>query len=90
MMVLQYMEDDQLFDLLIALQDLASSSNWSSRHGAVLILSSFFRHNPSKLIVSPKFPSIVLILKNALKEDKVWQHNFKRFDSNPVFHITNF
>lgn len=66
----QYMEDDQLFDLLHSLQDLAGSSSWSSRHGAVLTLSSLFRHNVSKLMASPEFPSILQILKSSLKDDK--------------------
>ncbi|GLT74735.1 hypothetical protein SLA2020_465160 [Shorea laevis] len=68
--ILQYMEEDQLYDLLQALLEMACSSNWASRHGSVLTLSSLLRHNPSKILVSPELPSIIQCLKGTLKDDK--------------------
>ncbi|KAJ4845080.1 hypothetical protein Tsubulata_039395 [Turnera subulata] len=66
----QYLEDDQLPDLLRLLSDLGSTSSWVSRHGSVLTISSLLRHNPSSVVASPEFPPLVDCLKNALKDEK--------------------
>ncbi|CAK7341235.1 unnamed protein product [Dovyalis caffra] len=65
-----YMEEPQLADLLELLLSLASSSSWVSRHGSVLTISSLLRHNPSSVVTSPMFPSIIDCLKGALKDEK--------------------
>lgn len=66
----QYMEEPQLDDLLELLSNLASSSSWVSRHGSVLTISSLLRHNPSSVVTSQMFPSIMRSLKDALKDEK--------------------
>ncbi|KAF2306959.1 hypothetical protein GH714_022778 [Hevea brasiliensis] len=66
----QYMEAAQLIDLLQQLSNLASSSSWVSRHGAVLTISSLLRHNPSSVITSAEFPSLVDCLKDGLQDEK--------------------
>ncbi|KAG6737448.1 hypothetical protein POTOM_058970 [Populus tomentosa] len=69
-MTLQYMEEHQLDDLLELLSNLASSPSWVSRHGSVLTISSLLRHNPSSVVTSQMFPSIIHCLKDALKDEK--------------------
>ncbi|KAJ6854774.1 protein ILITYHIA isoform X2 [Populus alba x Populus x berolinensis] len=66
----QYMEEHQLDDLLELLSNLASSPSWVSRHGSVLTISSLLRHNPSSVVTSQMFPSIIHCLKDALKDEK--------------------
>ncbi|KAL9381895.1 hypothetical protein Peur_024930 [Populus x canadensis] len=66
----QYMEEPQLDDLLELLSNLASSPSWVSRHGSVLTISSLLRHNPSSVVTSQMFPSIMRSLKDALKDEK--------------------
>ncbi|XP_011002020.1 PREDICTED: translational activator GCN1 [Populus euphratica] len=66
----QYMEEPQLDDLLELLSNLASSPSWVSRHGSVLAISSLLRHNPSSVVTSQMFPSIMQCLKDALKDEK--------------------
>lgn len=66
----QYMEEPQLDDLLELLSNLASSPSWVSRHGSVLTISSLLRHNPSSVVTSQMFPSIMRCLKDALKDEK--------------------
>ncbi|KAJ6291980.1 hypothetical protein OIU76_023969 [Salix suchowensis] len=66
----QYMEEPQLDDLLELLSSLASSPSWESRHGSVLSISSLLRHNPSSVVTSRMFPSIMHCLKDALKDEK--------------------
>ncbi|KAG6737001.1 hypothetical protein POTOM_060043 [Populus tomentosa] len=65
-----YMEEHQLDDLLELLSNLASSPSWVSRHGSVLTISSLLRHNPSSVVTSQMFPSIIHCLKDALKDEK--------------------
>jgi hypothetical protein len=67
------MEEPQLDDLLELLSNLASSPSWVSRHGSVLTISSLLRHNPSSVVTSQMFPSIMRCLKDALKDEKVLQ-----------------
>jgi len=67
------MEEPQLDDLLELLSNLASSPSWVSRHGSVLTISSLLRHNPSSVVTSQMFPSIMHCLKDALKDEKVLQ-----------------
>lgn len=71
-LILQYLEEYQLPELLEALSDLASFSTWSARHGLVLMISSILRHNPSMLCASPLFSSVVDCLKDASKDEKVY------------------
>ncbi|KAB2629923.1 translational activator GCN1 [Pyrus ussuriensis x Pyrus communis] len=66
----QYLEDDQLTELLQELSDLPSSLSLSARHGSVLTISSMLRHNPSTICLSPEFPSILDRLKDALIDEK--------------------
>eukprot|EP00257_Ricinus_communis_P017959 XP_015576531.1 protein ILITYHIA [Ricinus communis] len=66
----QYMEAAQLIDLLQQLSNSASSPSWVSRHGSVLTISSLLRHNPSLVITSAEFPSIIDCLKDGLKDEK--------------------
>lgn len=66
----QYMEDGQLADLLQELLNLASSPAWAARHGSVLVFSTFLRHNPSAISMSPLFLSILDRLKSSLKDEK--------------------
>ncbi|KAL3575160.1 hypothetical protein D5086_023261, partial [Populus alba] len=65
-----YMKEPQLDDLLELLSNLASSPSWVSRHGSVLTISSLLRHNPSSVVTSQMFPSIIHCLKDALKDEK--------------------
>ncbi|GAV69761.1 LOW QUALITY PROTEIN: DUF3554 domain-containing protein/CLASP_N domain-containing protein/HEAT_2 domain-containing protein [Cephalotus follicularis] len=66
----QYMEEDELNDLLHEVLSLASSPSWAVRHGSVLTVSSLLRHNPSIICVSLLFPSIVDCLRGSLKDEK--------------------
>lgn len=66
----QYIEDNELTDLLEELVSMASSS-WHSRHGSVLTISSMLRHKPSAVCQSAMFSSILACLKTALKDEKV-------------------
>ncbi|KAJ6881995.1 LOW QUALITY PROTEIN: hypothetical protein NC651_028566 [Populus alba x Populus x berolinensis] len=77
-MTLQYMEEPQLDDLLELLSNLASSPSWVSRHGSVLTISSLLRHNPSFVVTSQMFPSIIHCLKDALKDEKFPLHELQR------------
>ncbi|CAN6724947.1 unnamed protein product [Malus baccata var. baccata] len=66
----QYLEDDQLTELLQELSDFPPSLSLSARHGYVLTISSMLRHNPSTMCLSPEFPSIWDRLKGALIDEK--------------------
>ncbi|CAB4315800.1 unnamed protein product [Prunus armeniaca] len=66
----QYVEDDQLSELLQELSNLPLSLSWSARHGSILTISSMLRHNPSVICTSPEFPSILDQLKSALTDEK--------------------
>ena len=70
-LMLQYMEEGQLSDLLQELSSLDSSLSWSARHGSILTISSMLRHSPSSICLSPVFPSVVHCLKDNLKDEKV-------------------
>lgn len=69
LLVFQYLEDNELTDLLEELISMASSS-WHSRHGSVLTISSMLRHKPSA-ICQFAFSSTLGCLKSALKDEKV-------------------
>ncbi|KAG6737159.1 hypothetical protein POTOM_059802 [Populus tomentosa] len=69
-----YMEEHQLDDLLELLSNLAFSPSWVSRHGSVLTISSLLRHNPSSVVTSQMFPSIIHCLKDALKDENFPLH----------------
>lgn len=66
----QYLEDAQLSEVLIELLNLGSSETWYTRHGSVLTVSSILRHNPSVIVTSPMFSSIIDSLKSSLKDEK--------------------
>lgn len=76
---LQYVEDDQLSELLQELSNLPLSLSWSARHGSILTISSMLRHNPSVICTSPEFPSILDQLKSALTDEKVFTPDSKHF-----------
>jgi len=69
-MALQYMEDGQISELLEELINSASSPSLSTRHGAVLTMSSMLKHNPSVICASPT-SAIVKSLQDSLKDEKV-------------------
>lgn len=71
LMEMQYLEDAQLSEVLIELLNLGSSETWYTRHGSVLTVSSILRHNPSVIVTSPMFSSIIDSLKSSLKDEKV-------------------
>ncbi|KAJ6791105.1 protein ILITYHIA [Iris pallida] len=66
----QYLEHNELLDLLNTLASLSTSPNWSIRHGCLLTLSSMAVHSPSMICHSPLFPSVKDLLTNALTDDK--------------------
>ncbi|XP_057962817.1 protein ILITYHIA [Malania oleifera] len=66
----QYMEEDQLSELLQELSNLTSSSSWSARHGSVLAVSSMLRHSATKMCLSETFPSVLNCLKVTLNDEK--------------------
>uniref|UniRef100_A0A0V0J0Y0 Putative translational activator GCN1-like n=1 Tax=Solanum chacoense TaxID=4108 RepID=A0A0V0J0Y0_SOLCH len=68
--VSQYLEDGQVVELLDGLSKSASSSNWCSRHGAVLTICSMLKHNPDIICASSSFPLIVKCLKITLNDEK--------------------
>ncbi|GAB4855804.1 eIF-2-alpha kinase activator GCN1 [Ancistrocladus abbreviatus] len=70
-LISKYIEDGQLSGLLQELADLASSSGWSARHGAVLTASAMLKHNASVVCGNLKFPSVLTALKGSLKDEKV-------------------
>lgn len=70
LLVSQYLEDNELIDLLEELINMASSS-WHSRHGSVLTISSILRHKPASVCQFALFSSILGCLKSALKDEKV-------------------
>jgi len=67
----QHIEDGQLADLLQELLDSALSSSWTARHGSVLTISCMLRHCPSRVFASPNLPSVISMLKDKLKDEKV-------------------
>ncbi|ONM08702.1 ILITYHIA [Zea mays] len=66
----QYMDDREIPDLVQILLEVGTSSDWCTRHGALLALSSISMHSPSKLCDLASFPSLVDLLKDSLKDDK--------------------
>ncbi|KAL2463450.1 Protein containing adaptin N-terminal region [Forsythia ovata] len=70
-MVLQYLEDGQISEVLKELTDSASSSSWTTKHGSVRAISSILRHNPAIIYASPLFTVIVNSIKSTLKDEKV-------------------
>ncbi|KAJ6881994.1 hypothetical protein NC651_028566 [Populus alba x Populus x berolinensis] len=76
--ILTALKEPQLDDLLELLSNLASSPSWVSRHGSVLTISSLLRHNPSFVVTSQMFPSIIHCLKDALKDEKFPLHELQR------------
>lgn len=70
-LISQYIEDSQLADLLKELFDSALSPSWTARHGSVLTISSFLRHCPSSVCQSSWSSSMISMLKDKLKDEKV-------------------
>ncbi|KAK4356440.1 hypothetical protein RND71_025411 [Anisodus tanguticus] len=68
--VSQYLEDGQVVEVLDELSKSASSSNWCSRHGAVLAICSMLKHNPGIICASSSFPLIVKCLKSTLNDER--------------------
>nr|XP_027089601.1 protein ILITYHIA [Coffea arabica] len=66
----QYLEDDQISEVLKELPTSASSPSWFTRHGSVLTLSALLRHNPTIVCASPSFPMVVNSLMSNLKDEK--------------------
>ncbi|OEL22068.1 eIF-2-alpha kinase activator GCN1 [Dichanthelium oligosanthes] len=65
-----YMEEIEISDLVQILLNLSTSTDWCTRHGALLGFSSISMHSPSKLCHLASFPSLVDLLKDSLKDDK--------------------
>ncbi|KAL8544545.1 hypothetical protein ACS0TY_004932 [Phlomoides rotata] len=68
--LLQYLENAQISEILTEVADSASSSTWTTRHGSTLAISSIFRYNAAIVCASPMFTTIVDCLKSSLKDEK--------------------
>ncbi|CAA0814499.1 ILITYHIA, partial [Striga hermonthica] len=68
--LLQYLECAQISEVLMGVADSATSSTWTTRHGAALCISSMLRHNAPIVCTSPLFTSTVDCLKSSLKDEK--------------------
>ncbi|XP_051119851.1 protein ILITYHIA [Andrographis paniculata] len=68
--LLQYLENAQLSEILVEIVDSASSSTWTTRHGSALAISSILKHNAAIVCASSMFSSIVDCLKTLLKDEK--------------------
>ncbi|KAG8380391.1 hypothetical protein BUALT_Bualt06G0010500 [Buddleja alternifolia] len=68
--LLQYLENDQVSEVLAGVADSASSSSWTTRHGSALSISSMLRNNASIVCASPSITSLVDCLKSSLKDEK--------------------
>ncbi|KAF3663594.1 hypothetical protein FXO37_11913 [Capsicum annuum] len=66
----KYLGDGQVVEVLDGLSKSTSSSNWCSRHGAVLTICSMLKHNPDIICASSSFPLIVNCLKITLNDEK--------------------
>jgi HEAT repeat protein len=66
----QYLEAAQLNVLLQEVRDLSASPKWSARHGSVLCIASLLKHNPSTVMTSSLFSSMLNSLKSSLKDEK--------------------
>lgn len=66
----QYLDEGLVPVVLNGLAD-ATSSTWTTRHGAVLALSSMLRHNASAICASSLSTITTECLKSALKDEKV-------------------
>ncbi|KAJ0229809.1 Protein ILITYHIA [Hirschfeldia incana] len=66
----QYLEAAQLSDLLQEVISLSASQKWSSRHGSVLCIASLLKHNPSTIMTSSLFSTLLNSLKSSLKDEK--------------------
>uniref|UniRef100_A0A0D3FNC8 TOG domain-containing protein n=1 Tax=Oryza barthii TaxID=65489 RepID=A0A0D3FNC8_9ORYZ len=67
----QYMEENETSDLVQTLLNMGTLPDWCTRHGALLTFCSISMHCSSKLCRSMSFPSIVDLLKDSLKDDKI-------------------
>ncbi|XP_019193924.1 PREDICTED: eIF-2-alpha kinase activator GCN1 isoform X21 [Ipomoea nil] len=66
----QYLEDEEVLDLLNEITNSASSSTWCTRHGAVLTISSMLKHSPAIICTSSSYGAVVNCLKSSLKDEK--------------------
>lgn len=69
---LQYLEDEEVLDLLNEITNSALSSTWFTRHGAVLTISSMLKHSPAIICTSSSYGAVVNCLKSSLKDEKVF------------------
>ncbi|CAI9285263.1 unnamed protein product [Lactuca saligna] len=76
--ILEYLEDDQISELLDKLPENASSPTWTTRHGSLLTISSMLRHIPTVISASPSFTVVTDCLKNSLTDEK-------RYDPPPSY-----
>uniref|UniRef100_A0A0D9VYB3 TOG domain-containing protein n=1 Tax=Leersia perrieri TaxID=77586 RepID=A0A0D9VYB3_9ORYZ len=66
-----YMEENETSDLVQTLLNMGTLPDWCTRHGALLTFCSISMHCSSKLCCSTSFPSLVDLLKDSLKDDKI-------------------
>lgn len=66
----EYLEDDQISELLDELPENASSPTWTTRHGSLLTISSMLRHIPTVISASPSLTVVTDCLKNSLNDEK--------------------
>lgn len=66
----EYLEDDQISELLEELPEEASSPSWTARHGSILTISSMLRHIPHVISASPSFTLLTDCLRNSLTDEK--------------------
>ncbi|CAM8895066.1 unnamed protein product [Rhodiola kirilowii] len=87
----QFSEDIQLADLLQQLASSAASSNWVTRHGAILTISSLLRKNPSSICTATYLPSVLKSVKGTLEDDKfpVRQASTKALGRLMLYQIKN-
>lgn len=68
---LQYAEENELLNFLETLLEFGSSTSWSVRLGSILALASVIGQCPNMVCESAVFSSVILVLENALEDDKV-------------------
>ncbi|VFQ92643.1 unnamed protein product [Cuscuta campestris] len=66
----QYLEDEEVANVLSETANSALSPNWCTRHGAVLTISSILKHNPAFICTSSSYEAVVNCLKSSLKDEK--------------------
>ncbi|CAI9090959.1 OLC1v1025859C1 [Oldenlandia corymbosa var. corymbosa] len=69
-MITQYLDGEQISEVLNELPTSASSPNWYTRHGSVLTVFAMLKYNPTIVCTSPSFAAIVNCLKSSLRDEK--------------------